>query len=216
MQGGLPGQRLLLQVLHGQRGEGLVPLWDGLQSGHGNEGVFLCQGWSGDRMKQLPTTILTIFFFSPQGRCLEFGDDGTPLYVPFVTDENEIHHLFKRSLILNSTGRVIGSIDQKYLEQIVQEFNKTINSNLGRSTTPQSSENLVNFEHPIDIPGQDLDELTTQVFQYDPPDWEISDEFLADVDVVYLEKDISSSIAILAQIYSTFLLSICTFVVFLL
>ena len=77
-------------------------------------------------------------------------------------------------------------------------------------------ENLVNFEHPIDIPGQDLDELTTQVFQYDPPDWEISDEFLADVDVVYLEKDISSSIAILAQIYSTFLLSICTFVVFLL
>ena len=117
---------------------------------------------------------------------------------------------------------MIGSIDQKYLEQIVQEFNKTINSNLGRSTltTPQSSENLVNFEHPIDIPEPDLAELTTvttvttQVFQNDQ-DWdglEISEEFLADVDVVYLEKDISSSIAILGQIYSTFLFSVCIFV----
>ena len=146
---------------------------------------------------------------------MEFGDDGTPLYVPFVTDENEIHHLFKRSLILNSTGRVIGSIDQTYLEQIVQEFNKTINSNLGRSTTPESSENLVNFEHPIDIPEPELDELTTQVFQNDQSDWdglEISEEFLADVDVVYLEKESNSSIAILGQIYSTLLLSVCIFV----
>ena len=152
---------------------------------------------------------------------MEFGEDGTPLYVPFVTEENEIHHLFKRSLILNSTGRVIGTIDQKYLEQIVQEFNKTINSNLGRSSTPESSENLVNFEHPIDIPEPDLDELqlTTQVFQNDnpDPDWdglEISEEFLADVDVVYLQNDISSSIAILGQIVSTLLFSVCIFVVF--
>ena len=148
---------------------------------------------------------------------MEFGDDGTPLYVPFVTDENEIHHLFKRSLILNSTGRVIGSIDQQYLEQIVQEFNKTINSNLGRSTTPESSENFVIFENPIDIPEPDLDELTTQVFQNDHQDWEgleISEEFLADVDVVYLEKDISSSFAMLGQIYSTLLFSVCIFVAF--
>ena len=132
-----------------------------------------------------------------------------------MTDENEIHHLFKRSLILNSTGRVIGSIDQKYLEQIVQEFNKTINSNLGRSTTSESLEDLVNFEHPIDIPEPDLDELTTQVFHNDSPDWdglEISEKFLADVDVVYLEKDISSSIATLGHIYSTFLFSVCIFV----
>ena len=148
---------------------------------------------------------------------MEFGDDGTPLYVPFVTDENEIHHLFKRSLILNSTGRVIGSIDQQYLEQIVQEFNKTINSNLGRSTTPESSENFVIFENPIDIPEPDLDELTTQVFQNDNPDWdglEISEEFLADVDVVYLEKDISSSFAMWGHIYSTLLFSVCIFVAF--
>ena len=148
---------------------------------------------------------------------MEFGDDGTPLYVPFVTDENEIHHLFKRSLILNSTGRVIGTIDQKYLEQIVQEFNKTINSNLGRSTTPESSENFVIFENPIDIPEPDLDELTTQVFQNDHQDWEgleISEEFLADVDVVYLERDISSSFAMWGHIYSTLLFSVCIFVAF--
>ena len=99
----------------------------------------------------------------------------------------------------------------------MQEFNKTINSNLGRSSTPESSENLVNFEHPIDIPDPDLDELTTQVFQSDNPDWdglEISEEFLADVDVVYLQNDISSSIAILGQIGSTLLFSVCIFVVF--
>ena len=96
---------------------------------------------------------------------MEFGDDGTPLYVPFLTDENEIHHLFKRSLILNSTGRVIGSIDQKYLEQIVQEFNKTINSNMISNTTYKSTKNLVNFEDPIDIPEPELNQLSTQVFQ---------------------------------------------------
>ena len=99
----------------------------------------------------------------------------------------------------------------------MQEFNKTINSNLGRSSTPESSENLVNFEHPIDIPDPDLDELTTQVFQNDNPDWdglEISEEFLADVDVVYLQNDISSSIGILGQIVSTLLFSVCIFVVF--
>ena len=101
----------------------------------------------------------------------------------------------------------------------MQEFNKTINSNLGRSSTPESSENLVNFEHPIDIPEPYLDELqlTTQVFQKDNPDWdglEISEEFLADVDVVYLQNDISSSIAILGQIGSTLLFSVCIFVVF--
>ena len=39
-----------------------------------------------------------------QGRCLEFGPDGTPLYVPFTTD-HESHHLFKRSLIFNTTGK---------------------------------------------------------------------------------------------------------------
>ena len=115
---------------------------------------------------------------------MEFGDDGTPLYVPFVTDENEIHHLFKRSLILNSTGRVIGSIDQKYLEQIVQEFNKTINSKMISNTTYKSTKNLVNFEDPIDIPEPELNQLSTQVFQNGKNNWddrEISEEFLADV-----------------------------------
>ena len=138
---------------------------------------------------------------------MEFGEDGTPLYVPFLTDENQIHHLFKRSLILNSTGRVIGSIDQKYLEQIVQEFNKTINSNIGRNTALESPENVVNFEDPIDIPEPELNQLSTQVFQNDNPDWEgldISDEFLADVDIIY--KDLPGNNCP-ASSYSSILLS---------
>jgi hypothetical protein len=58
-----------------------------------------------------------------QGRCLEFGSDGTPLYVPEEAG-GEGHTLFKRSLIFNSTSRVAGSIDQEYLQQIVRDFNR--------------------------------------------------------------------------------------------
>ena len=118
---------------------------------------------------------------------MEFGEDGTPLYVPFTTKEKEIHHLFKRSLILNSTGRLIGSIDQRYLEKIVQEFNQTINSDIRRNTT-HPGEDLINFEDPIDLSLPSMNELTTQVFQNDNTDWdglEISEDILADVDYVY-------------------------------
>ena len=119
--------------------------------------------------------------------------DGTPLYVPFTASDTEPHKLFRRSLIFNTTGRgrVSGSIDQKYLEQIVQDFNKTINGEKEQEPTPSSS--LVIFDDPIDIPGSELDEMTTKVFQGTPQDpWddaEISDEFLADVDVIYNDVD---------------------------
>ena len=36
------------------------------------------------------------------------------------------HAVFKRSLILNSTSRVAGSIDQEYLQQIVRDFNRFV------------------------------------------------------------------------------------------
>ena len=128
-----------------------------------------------------------------QGRCLEFGSDGTPLYVPFTASDTEPHKLFRRSLIFNTTGRgrVVGSIDQKYLEQIVQDFNKTINGGKEQELSPSSS--LVIFDDPIDIPGSELEEMTTKVFQttqHDPwDDAEVSDEFLADVDVIYKDVD---------------------------
>ena len=127
-----------------------------------------------------------------QGRCLEFGPDGTPLYVPaFTTDHHESHHLFKRSLIFNTTGRgrVVGSIDQKYLEQIVRDFNKTINGETG-----QEQSSSVIFDEPIDIPEPELNQITTNVFQNssDDSDWEgyqVEDEFLADLDIVYRENE---------------------------
>ena len=128
-----------------------------------------------------------------QGRCLEFGSDGTPLYVPFTPADMEPHKLFRRSLIFNTTGRgrVVGSIDQKYLEQIVQDFNKTINGGKEQENSPSSSS--VIFDDPIDIPGSELEEMTTKVFQKTSDDpWdssEISDEFLADVDVIYKDKN---------------------------
>ena len=127
-----------------------------------------------------------------QGRCLEFGSDGTPLYVPFTPADNDSHHLFKRSLIFANTGRgrVAGSIDQKYLEQIVQDFNKTINGDQQEATLQSS----IIFDQPIDIAQPELDEISTQVFQNsnssDNSVWEnyeVSDEFLADLDVVYKE-----------------------------
>lgn len=85
----------------------------------------------------------------------------------------------------------MGSIDQKYLEQIVQDFNKTINGGKEQELTPSSS--LVIFDDPIDIPGSELEEMTTKVFQKTPQDpWddaEVSDEFLADVDVIFKDVD---------------------------
>lgn len=135
-----------------------------------------------------------------QGRCLEFGSDGTPLYVPFTpSSDNDSHHLFKRSLIFATTGRgrVAGSIDQKYLEQIVQDFNKTINGDQQEATSQSS----IIFDQPIDIPQPELDEITTnRVFHNNSSSenrmWEnynVSDEFLADLDVVY--KETSSNAA---------------------
>ena len=90
----------------------------------------------------------------------------------------------------------MGSIDQKYLEQIVQDFNKTINGGKEQEVTPSSS--LVIFDDPIDIPGSELEEMTTKVFQNTPQnkdswdDAEVSDEFLADVDIIYKDVDSGS------------------------
>ena len=99
---------------------------------------------------------------------------------------------------MTGRGRVVGSIDQKYLEQIVQDFNKTINGGMEEEENLHQS-SLVIFDDPIDIPEPELSEITTKVFQNttnadeDDDVWndvEVSDEFLADIDIVY--KDISS------------------------
>ena len=124
---------------------------------------------------------------------MEFGPDGTPLYVPFPTD-NPPHHLFKRSLIFNTTGRgrVAGSIDQEYLEQIVQDFNKTINGEAERGLGSSSS---VIFDDPIDIPEPELEDITTKVFQSTSSSpWseaETEEEFVADVDIIYQSPPVS-------------------------
>ena len=145
-----------------------------------------------------------------KGRCLEFGLDGTPLYVPLLGEENVNHYLFKRSLILNTTTRIAGSIDQEYLEQIVRDFNKTLNSN-NEEGNEELSNFDVNFDEPVDIPapevpgfnkdglfvksGRNLDELDK------------SDEFLADVTIVYKDsassgyKQMSSSLIFILVIY---------------
>ena len=131
-----------------------------------------------------------------KGRCLEFGLDGTPLYVPLLGEENEIRYLFKRSLILNATSRIAGSIDQKYLEQIVRDFNRTLNSNDEEKDEKLSSFD-VNFDNPVDIPEPELPDFSDKDFQQklgrNLEDLEESDEFLADVSVVY--KDSASNIS---------------------
>ena len=82
-----------------------------------------------------------------------------------------------------------GSIDQKYLEQIVRDFNKTLNGETG-----QEQSSSVIFDEPIDIPEPELNQITTNVFQNssDDSDWEgyqVEDEFLADLDIVYRENE---------------------------
>ena len=87
-------------------------------------------------------------------------------------------------------GRIAGSIDQKYLEQIVQDFNKTINGGMEEEILQSSS---VIFDDPIDIPEPELNEITTKVFQKNSSNdnWDnidISDEFLADMDITYIKQ----------------------------
>ena len=98
-----------------------------------------------------------------KGRCLEFGLDGTPLYAPLLGEEKTIHYLFKRSLILNTTTRIAGSIDQEYLEQIVRDFNKTLNSN-NNEAKDESSEVDVNFDEPVDIPEPEVPDFSKNGF----------------------------------------------------
>ena len=126
-----------------------------------------------------------------KGRCLEFGLDGTPLYVPLLGEENAIHYLFKRSLILNGTTRIAGSIDQEYLEQIVRDFNKTLNSNNEAGTDEQLLGFDVNFDEPVDIPVPEIPDFNKDILQKTGRNLEEldeSDEFLAGVTIVYKDS----------------------------
>jgi len=145
-----------------------------------------------------------------KGRCLEFGLDGTPLYVPLLGEENVNHYLFKRSLILNTTTRIAGSIDQEYLEQIVRDFNKTLNSN-NEDGNEELSNFDVNFDEPVDIPAPEVpgfnkDGLVVKSGR-NLDEFDKSDEFLADVTIVYKDsassgyKQMSSSLIFILVIY---------------
>ena len=129
------------------------------------------------------------------------------MYSPRPDPAPATHYLFKRSLVGNSTARVVGSIDQAYLEQIVRDFNRsdfrldfskdfkqyyrTINP-AGRANQVANSESELNFDEPIDLVGPELalpallpaeerDKAGRRV--------EEEEEFLADVTVVYSEQE---------------------------
>jgi len=101
-----------------------------------------------------------------KGRCLEFGQDDTPLYLQQTNDDNNNNNnesnnnIFRtrRSLVLNSTSRIAGSIDQTLLEQLVLEFNRTIQQDeTSEPTTTTSSttttvDTQLNFKDPVDVP----------------------------------------------------------------
>ena len=152
---------------------------------------------------------------------MEFGSDGTPLYVavPGGSLENQGDHfifkrslkegesggdteggeddsdggsivgghsIFKRSLILNSTSRVAGSIDQEYLEQIVNDFNRSLTHD------EAEEEATVNFDDPIDVadlPLFDNEELMNEAdynLNHDiEGDLDNSDDFPVDFDIIY-------------------------------
>ena len=90
------------------------------------------------------------------------------------------HPIFKRSLILNSTSRVAGSIDQEYLEQIVNDFNRSLTHD------EAGEEASVNFDDPIDVAdlplfhNEDLDHPEDMEGDFDN-----SDDFPVDFDIIY-------------------------------
>ena len=158
-------------------------------------------------------------WWSIQGRCLEFGSDGTPLYVavPGASLEDQgdhfvfkrsleeksleeatsvevnsksgqgSHPIFKRSLILNTTSRVAGSIDQEYLEQIVNDFNRSLTHD------DADEEATVNFDDPIDVADLPLfddegfvnEEEGYKHLEADEGDLDNSDDFPVDFDIIY-------------------------------
>merc|ERR550517_1746108 len=98
------------------------------------------------------------------------------------------HSIFKRSLILNSTSRVAGSIDQEYLEQIVNDFNRSLTND------EAEEEATVNFDDPIDVaelPLFDNEELMNEAdYNLNRPDdiegdLDNSDDFPVDFDIIY-------------------------------
>ena len=97
------------------------------------------------------------------------------------------HPIFKRSLILNSTTRVAGSIDQEYLEQIVNDFNRSLTHD------DADEEATVNFDDPIDVADLPLfddegfvnEEEGYKHSEVDEGDLDNSDDFPVDFDIIY-------------------------------
>ena len=167
---------------------------------------------------------------------MEFGSDGTPLYVavPGGSLENQGDHfifkrslkegesgeddsdggsivgghsIFKRSLILNSTSRVAGSIDQEYLEQIVNDFNRSLTHD------EAEEEATVNFDDPIDVadlPLFDNEELMDEAdynLNHDiEGDLDNSDDFPVDFDIIY-DKPTSGAAYMKGAIFTVILVS---------
>ena len=102
--------------------------------------------------------------------------------------KNDSHQIIKRSLILNTTSRVAGSIDQEYLEQIVNDFNRSLtHKELGGEAT-------VNFDDPIDVDDLPLfdnedanNDVDYKVFPREDIDEDLdnSDVFPVDFDIIY-------------------------------
>ena len=97
------------------------------------------------------------------------------------------HPIFKRSLILNTTSRVAGSIDQEYLEQIVNDFNRSLTHD------DADEEATVNFDDPIDVADLPLfddegfvnEEEGYKHSEADEGDLDNSDDFPVDFDIIY-------------------------------
>ena len=124
--------------------------------------------------------------------------------------KTDSHQIIKRSLILNTTSRVAGSIDQEYLEQIVNDFNRSLTHNeLGGEAT-------VNFDDPIDVddlPSFDNEDANNDV-DYDvfprediDEDLDNSDDFPVDFDIIY---DKPTSRAFVGKVDILVLVFLCT------
>ncbi len=94
------------------------------------------------------------------GKCLEFGKDNTPKHQDHLTESayEDIKKLviqprsirFRRELFIDAPRRV--SVDQDYLEHLVQQVNATeFNWSNGKSRNEEASVSEIAFDAPIDV-----------------------------------------------------------------
>lgn len=99
--------------------------------------------------------------FCVLGKCLEFGQDRTPLYAvsnetmrdiqQILNRPRSLRHFHKRELQVQPPTRVAGSIEQEYLQELIQQVNLTHFNPASHNEGGIFSDFDIAFDHPVDV-----------------------------------------------------------------